>query len=180
MWEGKCRHGNSIPSWTWMKISLFSAEVIMQTTFQKLNLKEHAHILVLNVPKSFEPELATLRGITIRRSLRAGFEFAFVLAFVTRQDEVDGLAVEIAKATTRDVVLWFAYPKGSSKRLKSEINRDRGWQILGDLGFEPVRNIAIDDDWTALRFRRVEFIRTLKRTPHHRLSAQGKAHPPSD
>lgn len=147
----------------------------MQTTFQKLNLKEHTPILVLNVPASFEPELAALDGLSLQRNVQAGAPYSFVLAFVTRQDEVDRLAAEIATVATGDVVLWFAYPKGSSKRFKSEISRDSGWQILGDLGFEPVRNIAIDEDWTALRFRRVEFIPTLKRSAHHRLSAQGKA-----
>jgi len=54
-------------------------------------------------------------------------------------------------------------PQATSKRYKSEINRDTGWQALGQAGFEPVRAVAIDEDWSALRFRRVEFIKTLTR-----------------
>ena len=70
--------------------------------------------------------------------------------------------------------MWFAYPKGTSKRYKSEINRDTGWQALGKSGFEPVRAVAIDEDWSALRFRRVEFIKTMTRAKEHRMTTQGK------
>jgi hypothetical protein len=35
--------------------------------------------------------------------------------------------------------------------------------------------VAIDEDWSAVRFRRVEFIKTLTRGTEHRMSAQGKA-----
>jgi hypothetical protein len=71
--------------------------------------------------------------------------------------------------------VWFAYPKGTSKRYTSQINRDKGWQVLGDLGFEPVRSVAIDEDWSASRFRRVEFIKKMTRAKELRMTAQGKA-----
>ena len=72
-------------------------------------------------------------------------------------------------------MVWFAYPKGTSKTHKSEINRDNGWQILGELGFEGVRGVAIDDDWSAIRFRRAEFIREMNRDRKHAMTARGKA-----
>ncbi len=34
------------------------------TTFQKLNLKEQSEIFILNAPKSFEKEIASLKGKT--------------------------------------------------------------------------------------------------------------------
>ena len=145
------------------------------TTFEKLNLKELKQILVLNAPESFEPELKSLRGVTVRRDLQNGGPVGFSLAFVTKQKEVDTLGKAIAKKAPGDAVVWFAYPKGSSKKYKSEINRDDGWQVLGAAGFEPVRMVAIDEDWSAVRFRRAEFIKTLTRGREHRMSAQGKA-----
>jgi hypothetical protein len=147
----------------------------MASTFGKLNLKEQKQILVLNAPGSFEPELKTLRGIAIQRDLKSAGEIEFALAFVTKQKEVDSLGKVIAKKAEGDAVVWFAYPKGSSKKYKSEINRDAGWKVLGDSGFEPVRMVAIDEDWSAVRFRRVEFIKTLTRGKEHRMSASGKA-----
>lgn len=127
--------------------------------FDKLNLKSLTKILVLNAPQSFEPELAALRGITLSRSLRGLGEIEFSLAFVTRQKEVDQLAGSIVKLAKGDAVVWFAYPKGTSKKYQSEINRDTGWQALKQAGFDTVRMVAIDEDWSALRFRRVEFIK---------------------
>ena len=42
-------------------------------------------------------------------------------------------------------------------------------------GFEPVRMVAIDEDWSAVRFRRAEFIKTMKRGAEHAISAAGRA-----
>ena len=72
-------------------------------------------------------------------------------------------------------MVWFAYPKGTSKRYTSTINRDSGWKAMGAAGFEPVRMVAIDEDWSAVRFRRADFIKTMRRGTEHALSAQGKA-----
>jgi hypothetical protein len=94
---------------------------------------------------------------------------------VTKQKEVDSLAKTIGKKVEGDAVVWFAYPKGSSKKYKSEINRESGWKEMGEAGFEPVRMVAIDEDWTAVRFRRADFIKTMKRGAEHRMSAVGKA-----
>lgn len=147
----------------------------MPSTFDKLNLKDQKQIVVLNAPESFEHELATLRNITILRTLQAAKEIEFCLAFVTKQNEVDTLGRAIAKLAKGDAIVWFAYPKGTSKKYKSEINRDHGWQVLGQFGFECVRSVAIDDDWSGARFRRVEFIKALTRAKDRALTSQGKS-----
>jgi len=138
-------------------------------TFAKLNLKDQAEIVVLNAPASFEPELKSLKGVTVRRDARGG-DIDFSLAFVMTQKEVDTLAPQVAKKAKGDAIVWFAYPKGSSKKYKSQINRDNGWAVMGDAGFEPVRMVAIDEDWSAVRFRRVEFIKTMNRPEDVRLT----------
>jgi hypothetical protein len=145
------------------------------TTFQKLNHKNQKQIVVLNAPASFDPELTALRGVTVQRDLKSVGDIEFSLAFVTNQKEVDTLGKAIARKAKGDAVVWFAYPKGSSKKYKSEINRDSGWKVLGEEGFEPVRMVAIDEDFSAVRFRRVEFIKNLTRGKEHRMSAKGKA-----
>src|SRR4051812_44741364 len=110
----------------------------MASVFGKLNLKEQKQIVVLNAPASFEPELKSLRGVAVVRDLKDAGEVEFSLAFVTRQKEVDALGKAIGKRAQGDAVVWLAYPKSSSKKYKSEIHRDSGWQVLGDAGFEPV------------------------------------------
>ncbi len=71
-------------------------------------------------------------------------------------------------------MVWFAYPKGSSKKYKAEINRDRGWEALGKKGFEAVRAVAIDLDWSGIRFRQVTFIKTMKRNSSLSMTTAGK------
>lgn len=147
----------------------------MSAIFKKLNLKEQSEIVVLNAPASFEPELAALADVNVVRDLKAVKALTFALAFVTKQAEVDKLAAALAKRAPGDALIWFAYPKGTSKKYKCEFNRDTGWAKLGELGYEGVRMVAIDEDWSALRFRRVEFIKTLTRNENLMLSAAGKA-----
>jgi hypothetical protein len=110
----------------------------------KLNLKDQTAILVVNAPPSFEPQLKALDGVTVKRRPADVKSFDFSLAFVTRQKEVDDLAKVVAK------------------------------KAKGDAGFEPVRMVAIDDDWTAMRARRVEFIKNLTRPESFALSTEGK------
>jgi len=143
--------------------------------FSKLNLKDHRDIVVLNPPSSFEPELGELAGVAIRRQIRPGHAIDFALVFATRKTEVDSAARALAKGMQGDCIFWIAYPKGTSKRYTCDFNRDTGWGMLGGLGFEPVRQVSIDDDWSALRFRRAEFIESLKRAPERALSAHGKS-----
>jgi len=45
--------------------------------------------------------------------------------------------------------VWVAYPKGN----RTDINRDSLWPILAGYRFRPNTQIAIDDTWSALRFR---------------------------
>src|SRR5688572_9626820 len=142
-------------------------------TFAKLNLKDQTEIVVLNAPASFEPELKSLKGMAVRRDARGG-DIEFSLTFVTTEKEVDTLGPQVAKKAKGDAVVWFAYPKGSSKKYKSQINLDNGWAVMGKAGFEPVRMVAIDEDWSALRFRRVEFIKTMTRPEEVRLTKKKK------
>ena len=147
----------------------------MSPIFTKLNLKDQTEIVVANAPASFEPEIASLRGVTVRRAMTDAKQVAFSLAFATTQKEVDTLAKSIASKAVGDAIVWIAYPKGTSKKYTCEFNRDTGWAAFGDAGFEPVRMVAIDEDWSALRFRRAEFIKTMTRPAEYRYSAQAKA-----
>ncbi len=103
------------------------------------------------------------RVTAILESLAGAKNVTFAMTFATDQAEVDRFASRVAKATTGDAVIWVAYPKGTSKNYHCEFNRDTGWGKLGEYGFEPVRQVAIDADWTALRFRRVEYIKKMVR-----------------
>ena len=146
----------------------------MPGVFAKLNLKDQTQIVILDAPASFEKELASLKGVDIVRDLKKAKLLSFSLAFVTTQKQVDALAPAIGRKAEGDAIVWLAYPKGSSKKYKSEINRDHGWDPFGREGFEPVRMVAIDEDWSALRLRRAEFIKTMARPKEARLTERSK------
>lgn len=135
----------------------------MPGVFAKLNLKDQKTILILDPPPSFASELAALKNVQIVRDLKKAKDLTFSLAFVTTGQQVDDLAPEIARRAEGDAIVWFAYPKGSSKKYKSQINRDTGWHAMTAAGFETVRLVAIDEDWSALRFRRAEFVKNRTR-----------------
>jgi hypothetical protein len=44
---------------------------------------------------------------------------------------------------------WVLYPKGG----RTDINRDSLWPILVEHGTRPVSQVAVDETWSALRFR---------------------------
>jgi hypothetical protein len=44
---------------------------------------------------------------------------------------------------------WVAYPKAN----RADINRDTLWPIVAEYGMRPVTQVAVDDVWSALRFR---------------------------
>lgn len=136
----------------------------MTKTFQKLNLKDQQTLLILNAPESFTPELAGLEDRTIVTDPNEVDTVQFALAFVTKLNEVNTLGPMLTRKADGDAVIWFVYPKKTSKKYTSEINRDFGWDAVTSNGFAGVRMVAIDADWSALRFRNTTFIKNSKRT----------------
>ncbi len=146
----------------------------MTPLFQKMNLKAQTEIVVVDAPESFEAELAALQSVRVLRWLEECQTVDFFLAFVTRQADLDRLAKAAAAKARGDALLWFAYPKASSRRYRCEFNRDNGWTALGEAGYEPVRQVAIDEDWSALRFRNAQYIARMIRPESAAMSAAGK------
>jgi len=131
----------------------------MGHVFDKLNLKDQAEVVVLQAPLSFEPELAWLSDRRVLRDVHEVGRVRFALAFAYMKAELDALSAALVSKAEGDAILWFAYPKRTSKRYKADFDRDHGWEVLRAAGFEPVRQVAIDADWSALRFRRSEHVR---------------------
>jgi hypothetical protein len=146
----------------------------MTPLFKKLNLTAHTQIVVLNAPDSFEGELEQLSGVAVLRKVGKTTRVSFAMAFATNQKQLDAASKSLTAAAEGDAILWMCYPKQSSKKYKCDFNRDSGWTVLGEAGYEPVRMVAIDEDWSALRFRKVENIKTLTRNKTMAISKEGK------
>ncbi len=147
----------------------------MDPLLTKLQHRDGDPIVVLGAPA----ELAALIGrwadeAPVASRLRRGAPF--VLAFCRSRAEAADRGPKAARALADDGVLWLVYPKTTSRRYRSDLSRDHGWQPVGDLGFEAVRQVAIDEDWSALRFRRVERTPSLTRVPARAASPIGRGH----
>lgn len=146
---------------------------------KKLNHKGQ-EIFILNVPLEFKTEIEAIKksGNKVTEvslsALSKIKQLEFILSFVQTKEEVEKIIQLADDKLQKDAVVWFAYPKGTSKKYKASINRDNGWEALGKKGFEPVRAVAIDADWSTLRFRKVEFIKTMTRNANFAMTAEGK------
>jgi len=74
-----------------------------------------------------------------------------VVAFVRSKAELATVAVPAIDAARRDKLAWIAYPKAG--KLGTDLNRDLLSAALAGEGVQPVRQVAIDEVWSALRFR---------------------------
>ena len=147
----------------------------MTPLFKKLQLPSSLdEILILNEPEGFCKELDCLQGVTIKESLIQVSEVDFALIFVSEKKQIENRIETVFPKLVGDAVLLFAYPKKSSKKYISEITRDYGWGVLGDYNLEAVRQVAVDEDWTAMRFRKVNFINKMTRDKDFVLSNAGK------
>lgn len=90
----------------------------------------------------------------LHRKALPGVRYGFVLAFSATATDLARVAPATLAASADDCVLWYAFPKQASKKFSSDLNRDVVWKQLEPLGIQPNRNVAIDDDWSALRFKR--------------------------
>jgi hypothetical protein len=137
----------------------------MNTIFKKLNYRDSKTIYVLNAPDSFINATNDMKSIaTVRTTPSASGKIQFIIAFVITQKEVDDFTKALIPLLDDDAIFWFAYPKKASKKYVCEFNRDTGWASLGRQGYEGVRMVAIDEDWSALRFRRAENIKVMTRS----------------
>jgi hypothetical protein len=112
----------------------------------KLQIKPGSRVSVLHEPGGVDLELSgDLSAVDDPGAADA------VIFFVTNRRELDERVRPFVEAASRDALAWLAYPKAG--QLDTDLNRDSLWELLGTRGIRPVRQIAIDDTWTALRFR---------------------------
>jgi hypothetical protein len=133
----------------------------MKTLLKKLNHKGNNRIAVLNAEESFIAALTMeISDLTVDREIDPRFPYDFIMIFVRNQAEVETFTPVALHNLLCDGILWFCYPKKTSGKFRSDIDRDHGWNTLNSAGFHGIRMVSIDDDWSALRFRNIRFIKS--------------------
>ncbi|MBO1330025.1 hypothetical protein [Streptomyces sp. VRA16 Mangrove soil] len=116
------------------------------SVISKLQIKPGLSVAVLAEPEGVRLDLADAVATDDAAAADA------VLAFVTGSGDLAGPAVRaVLAAARRDALAWVAYPKGG--KLGTDLNRDTLAAALIAQGVRPVRQISVDDTWSALRFR---------------------------
>lgn len=132
----------------------------MSEILKKLGYKDQDPILVINAPEEYKGVFAD-KVVEIHERING--KYSFIQVFETQLAKAKEIAPALINALEEDGHLWFCYPKGTSKNLKSDINRTKSWEIFSPFEFEPVSQVSIDDDWSAMRFKHVDKIATMKR-----------------
>lgn len=144
-----------------VKLAFHSGESFMKNLLEKLNYKSQKRIAVINPSDDFNKYIASeLDDVIIDEAIDLRCPYGFVIVFVKNVSEIEFHAPIVLHNLMADGVLWFCYPKKTSKKLSSDINRDHGWKELNDSGFHSVRMVSVDDDWSAIRFRNIKYIKS--------------------
>jgi hypothetical protein len=118
---------------------------------ERLNLTGQLRALIMNAPKGYRTLLGPLPpDITV--NTKPSGRYDFVHLFVNNRDELARLGPDAMKAVKPMAIFWISYPKKTAKT-DTDMSRDEGWEVVTDAGFETVTQVAVDDVWSALRFR---------------------------
>ncbi len=118
---------------------------------QKLGLKPGKKLLVKQQPDDVE---ALIGALPSGAELVIGGTKPSPLILVFAKDKAALVkALPVCKRQLEPGgALWVAYIKGTSDK-KTDINRDSIREYVGNVGLDTVSQIAIDDDWSALRLK---------------------------
>jgi hypothetical protein len=118
---------------------------------RKLGMNPGMRALIISPPAGYLKLLAPLPdGLTV--SSRSGGMYPFVQVFATRLSEINRLAQRLAKHAAPNALVWVSYPKKTAK-LKGDLSRDVIRKAMSGEGWRAVSIVAIDEVWSALRFR---------------------------
>jgi len=129
--------------------------MLNEELLKKLRYK-NGHALVLNAPEGYDLGIESNEVITDSKA-------AFIQLFVHNAEQVHEWVPQVIARLDEDAVFWITYPKQTSK-VKTDINRDSLWKLVESIApYRPVSNVAVDDKWSALRFRHVDLVQSKKK-----------------
>ena len=130
---------------------------------KKLQYKDGgAPVLILGAPETYSEVMEAI-GARVDTE-PAEDSYAFIQIFGTTNQAIRDAVEKSSGLLNDEVLFWLCYPKKSSKAYQSDCSRETVAQIPADFGYEPVRQVAIDEDWSALRYRKAADIKKMTRS----------------
>jgi hypothetical protein len=118
---------------------------------QKLFIREHYRVLLVNEPESYRALLGILPA-DVSLLTEATAPVDLIQVFVTSKQELEAQLPELPAHLKPNGLLWVTYPKGTAK-IPSDINRDSIREYASTLNLKAVAMVTIDDTWAALRLK---------------------------
>ena len=119
---------------------------------KKLHLKPGMRFAVANAPGGFAQTLGKLPA-GVRRDESLTRDLDVVLLFVLNKMELKTRWPKATGSMKTDGALWIAYPKKSSGVESDLAMMGSDWEVYKNSPWQPVASIAVDDMWSAVRFR---------------------------
>ncbi len=120
---------------------------------QKLFIKPGSKFLLVNPPGGYLALMGAMPDRIVVLS-ETSSPVEAIQVFVADRRELEEQLPRLKKLLAQQGMLWVTYHKGTS-RVKTDINRDTINAYAHTLGLEGVAIISIDEDWSALRLRRI-------------------------
>jgi len=130
----------------------------MASTVKKPGLKPGMQALVVAAPAGYLKSLAPLPD-RVEVSETLADKHDFVQFFATKRSEIEKTAKKLLKSSAPNALVWITYPKKTSG-VDSDLSREEVWAAMEGTGWRPVTQIAIDEVWSALRFRPSEDVKS--------------------
>lgn len=114
---------------------------------ERLQVKNGRTLAVVGAPMDVKAAFATAVAASVDQA-------DVVLLFVSGRAQFNSTLVAQLPTLKPSAIIWVAYPKLTSP-LAGDLSRDIIHAAAPAYGLDTVSAIAIDDDWSALRFKRV-------------------------
>lgn len=127
---------------------------------KKLRLTADQQVAVLNAPEGYMARLYPGPS-NMRTDLESNQTYDSVVVFVKDTEELRRIGPAAVRATRPDGLLWIVYPKGGETVGATDLPATPSWvqrDVLGEItsqrGYKAVAFVAVDETWTALRFKK--------------------------
>ncbi len=121
-----------------------------KTLAQKLAIKEGFQVLLIRAPDGYAARLAPLPAGVVLNPLAGPYDV--IQVFVASQKDLEATLSTLKPRLKPNGYIWVTWHKGTS-RIKTDVTRDTIWPFARTIGLEPVANVSVDDDWSALRLK---------------------------
>ena len=129
----------------------------MNSLAKKLLIKPNSRWLLFNAPANYNDSLTPLPD-QVEIVFNTAGTFDGIQLFVTTSAELAADLSIITPLLKDNTVFWIIYPKKNSG-ISSDLEMMSSWNAPTQYGLRPVASAAVNEVWTALRFRPVEQVK---------------------